>query len=729
MTNRIKLILTFVLFVFSFVAQNEITDALKNKLQLAKHDTTRCNILSRLIEEEGDDAIWPLYNNELKNICEKNLKNLSGTDPLHPYYLKRLAEAYNNIGYLEQQQGHSTKAIGHFEQSLKLREQVKDKSGIAESLNNIGVIYQNQGDLPKTLEYYHKSLKIYEEISDKAGIALCLNNIGAIYKSLNNSLKALEYFEKCLKLQEEIGDNIGLAYVLSNIGNIYSTSGNYKKALEFHFRSLKIREELNDKVGMALTLNHIGSIYHNLAGTGKDQNDSLLNKSLEFHSRSLKLQEEVGDKKGTAYSLNSIAKVMFQKDKTNQALEYAERSLNLSKELGYPEIISYASGLLSKIHAKTGNYKAAYEMQVLFKQMADSLNNESNRKSGIQKEIQYTYAKKAAADSVKASEEKKVTQAKLSASEAKLEEEKTRRFALYGGIMLVLVFAAFMFNRFKITQKQKQIIELKEQETQKQNEVITHQKHLVEEKQKEIVDSINYAKRIQYSLLAHEEFLKGSLPEHFVYFNPKDIVSGDFYWATKRGNKFYLAVCDSTGHGVPGAFMSLLNIGFLSEAINEKGIESPDEVFNYVRQKLIDSISKEGQKDGFDGMLLCFEKNNNRVTYASANNAPVLVREEKLIELEDNRMPVGIGENKDNFSLFSIDIKQGDLLYLYTDGYADQFGGPKGKKFKYKQLNELLLSNHQLTLIEQKNKLQNHFNSWKGELEQVDDVCVIGIRI
>jgi serine phosphatase RsbU (regulator of sigma subunit) len=265
-----------------------------------------------------------------------------------------------------------------------------------------------------------------------------------------------------------------------------------------------------------------------------------------------------------------------------------------------------------------------------------------------------------------------------------------------------------------------------------QKQEVEHKNHIIEEKQKEIIDSINYAKRIQYTLLAHADFLNQYLPQHFVLFNPKDIVSGDFYWATKKDNKFYLAVCDSTGHGVPGAFMSLLNIGFLSEAINEKNILEPHEVFNFVRKRLVDNLNQDGQKDGFDGILICFELTGSNqtktITYAAANNKPILIKNGQYNELAADKMPVGAGERKEDFKLYSIDVEQGDSLYLYTDGYADQFGGPKGKKFKYKPLNELILGNHTQSLSNQKKVLPDNFNDWRGNLEQVDDVCIIGLK-
>jgi ligand-binding sensor domain-containing protein/serine phosphatase RsbU (regulator of sigma subunit) len=290
-------------------------------------------------------------------------------------------------------------------------------------------------------------------------------------------------------------------------------------------------------------------------------------------------------------------------------------------------------------------------------------------------------------------------------------------------ILTTKIIINFREKKFIIKQKElESIVNLRTIE-------ISNKKAEIEEKQKEILDSIHYAKRIQNTLLAHQDFLNENIPQNFVYFNPKDIVSGDFYWATKHGNNFYLAVCDSTGHGVPGAFMSLLNIGFLTEAINEKNISETNLIFEYVRERLISSVSKEGQKDGFDGIIVRFNQLTNEITYTAAHNAPILISNNELIELSKDKMPVGIGEKKEQFTCHKIQAKQGDMLYLYTDGYADQFGGPKGKKFKYKPLNELLLALSNKSLNEQKQELENNFKNWKGDLEQVDDVCVIGIRI
>ena len=280
-----------------------------------------------------------------------------------------------------------------------------------------------------------------------------------------------------------------------------------------------------------------------------------------------------------------------------------------------------------------------------------------------------------------------------------------------------------------------------EEKVKERTEEVFRQKAIIEEKNKDITDSIQYAKKIQLALMTETNLFNDTFSESFVFFKPKDIVSGDFYWATKKicqvinekgdleqHEMIYLAVCDSTGHGVPGAFMSLLNISFLNEAINEKNIIAPNEVFNYVRSKLITNISKEGQKDGFDGTLLCINKTTGEVTYSSAFNSPILVSDKKLVELSSDRMPVGYGEKQDHFTLKNIKVAKGDIIYLLTDGYADQFGGPKGKKFMYKKLNEYIQSISIHPLPVQCELLGKNFEDWKGPLEQIDDVCIIGLK-
>ena len=262
---------------------------------------------------------------------------------------------------------------------------------------------------------------------------------------------------------------------------------------------------------------------------------------------------------------------------------------------------------------------------------------------------------------------------------------------------------------------------------------ILKQKDIIEEKQKEILDSINYAKRIQFSLLASENLLNQYLPEHFVLFKPKDVVSGDFYWATPTPEGFVFITADCTGHGVPGAFMSLLNISKLSQAINENKIIRPDLILNNIRTEIIKALNAEGSeesKDGMDAVLCKLDIKNLNLQYAAANNAFYIIRDKELLICKADKMPVGKGHDDSiSFTFNEIALQKGDVVYTFTDGYADQFGGPRGKKFKYKQLEDIMLDICSLPLKEQSKILNQKFEDWKGNLDQVDDVLIIGFKI
>ncbi len=297
-------------------------------------------------------------------------------------------------------------------------------------------------------------------------------------------------------------------------------------------------------------------------------------------------------------------------------------------------------------------------------------------------------------------------------------------------IMLLTGIAGFLFSTYNWHGSFYKEITLRHETEVK----LKHAFNELEEKNNEILDSINYAQRIQHALLASNAMLKKNLPEHFVLFKPKDIVSGDFYWACEAHGKFYFVIADSTGHGVPGAFMSLLNISFLNEAINEKGIQKPNDVLAHVRQRLISSLtiegSTEGGNDGMDCILMAFDKKKNTLEVSCAHNPLLILHNNELKEIAADKIPVGKSvKNEMPFTLHAIELKKNDILYAFTDGFADQFGGPKGKKLKYKQLCETLVSDKDLPMQKQKENLLALFTQWKGNLEQVDDVLIAGIRI
>lgn len=660
--------------------------------------STALNDIGYLYSEQGD----------LDKALEYYLRSMKLNEELGDK--KSLALSFNNVASIYETQGKVKEAFDHYGKGLKIYEELKDRNGSAILLNNIGYLYNQQGRVPEALEFYHRSLKIREAMSDKEGMAASLNNIGAIYSSQGQLDEALKYYQRGLKLREEIGNKSGIALMHNNIGKIYQKKGEIEKALENYSRSLKVREEMGDKPGISSSLNSMASIYIKQKNPGK---------AMECYKRSLALREEIGDKEAIASSLYLVGKLMVSQKKWNEAYTYASRSLGIAQELGFPKEIMDASRLLSDIHAARGEGMKALDMHKLYIQMRDSINNIETQKAAVSNQLKYEYDKKAAADSVAFAKEKEVKDAELAKRHAELKAKKNQQYALLGGLGLVLLFAGFMVNRYKVTQKQKTIIE--------------QQKHVVEEKNKEITDSINYAKRIQAAILPPQRVISELLPGCFVLYKPKDIVAGDFYWLEKKDDAILLAAADCTGHGVPGAMVSVICNNGLNKSVREHGLSEPGKILDKTREIVISEFGKseEDVKDGMDASLcaITFNGDNATVQWAGANNPLWFIKDGALNEIKAHKQPIGKIDDPKEFPTHTIHLSKGDWIYLFTDGYADQFGGEKGKKFKYSQLKELLLGIHNEAPGVQRERLDAAFTNWKGGLEQVDDVCVLGVRV
>jgi tetratricopeptide (TPR) repeat protein len=482
------LIVTLVtLFVRTGFAQNKTIDSLTTLLlkKSELHDTTRLDILFQLVESINDDNVWPKYNEQAHTLAKELSEN---KDPeINRKGKKGLADALNNSAYIYNQQGEIEKALDYFRESLAMREVLQDKQGIANSLNNIGSIYEQQGQIEKALDYYHRSLAIREKIKDKTGIANSLNNIGHIYNNQGQLEKALEYFRKSLAIRELIKDKQGVSQSFNNLASIYMNLDQEEKAIEYYHRSLTLQEEIRDKKGIASSLNNIGFIY---------KNQGQVEKALEYYERSLAVWKEIQDKAGIIYALNNIGYMYIIKKQYTDAEHYVQLSLSMAKESGYPENIRNAEELLSRIYALQGKGMPAFEHYRQFITYRDSINNLETQKASIRQQEKYAYEKeKAVTDAAHNADMEKQTV--IAAAEKK--KQNIIILAVAGGLLLVLVFALFIFNRFKVTQRQKKIIE--------------EQKKTVEEKQQEILASIHYAKKIQTALLTSENYVNKKLTE------------------------------------------------------------------------------------------------------------------------------------------------------------------------------------------------------------------------
>ena len=587
--------------------------------------------------------------------------------------------------------------------ALTLAKQLNYKKGIAQSLNAIGNVHRIKGDYQEALDFFLQALKIEEESNNKLRIAKIQNNIGTVYFYQKDYTKTIDYFHKSLEALEQLGDKRSMAASLNNIGGVYNIQEDHKKALEYFFRAYDIAEEINDKKGISVYLTSIGGVYIKF-----EEYD----KALEYLLISLKIKEELNARKSITYNYFAIGELYLRKQQYEYAIEYYNKALEISRELNIKEGIKEAYESLSELYANKDDYKKAYEYYQLYSKMTDSLFNEENAKQIAEMQTKY--------ESEKKQKQIEIQNLKLNKQDLELNRNRILQYGLTGGVLMLILLSYFVYSRYRLKQKaNKQLAE----------------------KNKEITDSILYAKYIQEALLPLMEEIMDKLPNSFILFKPKDIVSGDFYWfanvSRDDARSYIIAAVDCTGHGVPGAFMSMLGNAYLSEIVNEKGITKPSDILEALRDDIIKSLKQKAgigeSKDGMDIALCNLEflagQAGIKLQYAGANNPLFIVRNGELMETMADRQPIGIYVESKPFTNHTIDLQKGDAIYIFSDGYFDQFGGPQAKKFMIKRFKQLLLSIQDKNMQQQKEHLDKTIEDWKGNEGQVDDILVIGIKV
>lgn len=687
----------------SLAQESQVIDSIKRTISIQHTDKKLAywnDVLARNYLELNPDSV---------NKYAKRSLSYSEKAGLYEYQV----DGWNTLGMNSRKVGDFDLSLGYHFKALKMAQDHKLASYyFYTTYTAICLAYTEQGNYTPAIVYSYKSLHEIEIEKDTLNLALGNNNLANIFFDAKKYDKALVHYKKAFALARQLNHLYGQGLTTANIGSVYYEMGKLDSAKLYFDRSLAIAIQIEDDAGEALNYGNLGSYYQKK----KDHHTAIgyFNKALTIY----KAQDMEPDVSTMYYNLGDA---YYALGDYRHAKEYGERSLEIAARINALSQQESAHQVLKNVYEKLHNPAEAYSHYKAYIAIHDSIFNQDNKKAQFKAELEYEYVKKRYTDSLDQVLTAKIQQEALGQEKIKTETQRKLACVAMIGCALLLALAGFIFKGYKDKQKANRII------TEQKHEV-EHQKAVIEEKQKEILDSIHYARRIQTAMVTPDHFLASYLKEHFILYMPKDIVSGDFYWSTGRDGLFYLAICDSTGHGVPGAFMSLLNIGYLSEAINEKHLSEPHSILDYVRQRLIDSLNKEEQKDGFDGILLCINTKQRSITYAAANNSPVWISDGSLVELPYDKMPVGKGERQEPFSLHALSPQAGDMLYLYSDGYADQFGGPKGKKFMYRQLKELLLCVAAMPVDQQKEKLSETLTAWRGRLEQVDDVLLAGIR-
>lgn len=634
--------------------------------------------------------------------------------------LQGIASSLNNIGLAYRMTGQLDSALAIHSKCLTIDEQRKDTSGIAYSLGNIAAVYQIKGDFVKGLDFQFRCLKLLEELKDENAVGSCLANIATVYNKLGNLPSSMEYNQKALAMLEKTGNKVAVGHLLNNISNLLDEMKQYEKALEYLQRAIRIREELGDDHGLAVSYINLATLYSKMKKESQ---------AMEYYLLAITLMEKTGDVNGKGVALAQIGNLYLESGKAEKAINNLEKAVEILKKIGNKTQLKDTYRSLAVCNELLSNFKNAYKYHQLYSDVKDTIFNEENSRQTTEMSAKYETEKK----------EKEILLQRSQIVTKEAENKKQQLFLLLiAAIALAIaVIAVVIFRSLGVTKRQKLVIE-------KQKHLVDEKNKHIEEKQKEIIDSITYAKRLQEAILPPVKLIKEYLPDSFILYKPKDIVAGDFFWmescakaSDSDGEIVFIAAADCTGHGVPGAMVSVVCSNALNRAVKEFGLSDTGKILDKVTDLVLETFEKSSSdvKDGMDISLLAFNfsKVSNfekiEVQWSGANNPLWYFAGNKFKEVKADKQPIGKYDNRKPFTTHRIECPPGSTFYLFTDGFPDQFGGPKGKKFKYKQLEEILLSGNNLLLNEQENLLDKAFRDWKGDLEQVDDVTVIGIRV
>ena len=608
------------------------------------------------------------------------------------------ADIYASLGDLFLQLLKKDTALKCLDKSILLAKESHNLEIEGFSLTIKADIFRMQDDFAQSLFFYQSALELTEKRQDLASLAYIYSNLGEIYCDQENFKEAYSFFNKSLSICRKINDRDREAFCLSTIASMLRDEGRYQKSVALFSSALKIArsaENTNEEVYCLFNLGETYSEMKNFELAEKYLLESLKDYSLLNCDR-------------LTNSYNSLAQVYLKKNELKKAISLVDSVFKYANQCNLNEDFKNAYYLSYQVNTILKKHKEALEAHLKYTEIKDSLTNISQvRKFNS---IEFKAKEKKLNEIQRLNEERfKLEQDK---KEQEIKQARLFRNFLFIGIFLIVIVVIIIYRALKSTQKSAKIIE---------------------EQKKEISDSINYAKRIQDSFFASEEEFSKTKHEVSVLYIPKDVVSGDFYWAHSNEKDFYLCAADCTGHGIPGAFMSLLCISLLNESVFSKGYSSPNIIFNFIRAVLIKGLkvneSGQGGNDGMDAVLLKIT-DDYTLSYAAANNPVWILREGAVVEFKADKMPVGRSPVQDrDFTDYTLPLQKNDVIYVFTDGYADQFGGAKGKKFKYKALRELIEKNSSLHLPEQTSLLKEAYLSWKGALDQIDDVCVIAIKI
>ncbi|PCH98466.1 MAG: hypothetical protein COB85_01500 [Bacteroidetes bacterium] len=632
-------------------------------------------------------------------------------------------------------------SIQYAEEALKLSIENKYSNGESNAHINLGNAHDLLNDHNKALNSFKKALAIFSQTNNRNAQAYTSNQIGLEYKHLKKYSSAGTFCKKALKIYESLGDKDGVAHVQSNLGDIYHKEGRFDQAIAMYKKTLSIDRGKGNHQGVVATLSRIGSAYSNLGNYGNAEKN--LEEAMSIAKKNNLSSQYNSAKNNLAIVMRnkeeySDSKTQYEKDQEVESQQYLEEVKEKSIK-----IQQQASNFLDQIAGLT-EAKQLIELKARIQQDDYNIRLLAKEHGAAQQEnkIQLLNA------------ENNLNQAEL---DKKMAEAKNIEIIIYAGagaLLLVILLVILIYSRYKAKQRANIDLAKQNDEITKQKNEIFKQKSEIEENRdqlakqnQQISDSIDYAKRIQTAVLPSFDKVASLLPDSMILFKPKAKVSGDFYWVKDYGDSILFAAVDCTGHGVPGAFMSIIGNNILNQIVTQYESLTPSAILKLLSQEVIRRLQTKTKsqtendgdnqnnkaewevKDGMDIALCSFNKTTLELTYAGAHNPLYMIRDGELSEWKGEKLFLGGTKPDDTFTDHKIQLQKGDVVYLFSDGFPDQRGGPEDKKFYYGPFQDLLMQIHQKPMEDQRITLDKTITDWIGTGEQIDDMIIFGVRV
>ena len=607
---------------------------------------------------------------------------------------------YFRLGFLTD---NFSDAKNYFSKAQHLADSLKNDRKLFHCYSDEASIYEKFGELDTALKFYFVALDKATTMHDSAWIGDMTLGISWLYFEMTKSDLAEKYANSGLTIFQKLNDKPGMANAYNDLATYKKDAGKFDEAIAYHQRALAIRLETHDAGGLSHTYNNIGLVYLKMKKYPE---------AIEWLEKSYHIKDSLRDIKGMAGSLINISNAYLGMQDFEKSLDFGLRGSHLADSSHDNVFMKNGYQAVSEAYEGLKQFEPALLYMQKYIDLKEKILNENNLKQVNELQAKY--------ESDKQEQKIEMLNVKDNLQSAQLAKSKVVIYAISFGIFLLIILATLIFRNNRVKKRTL--------------EMISSIRDKLELKNQEISDSINYAKNIQRSLLPDPSQLSEVFNESFVLNLPKDIVSGDFFSLAHKDGKVFLGVADCTGHGVPGAFISMIGTDKLSLAIQESHTGMPGEILSWLNHAMKSLLHQHEQnmlsKDGMDIALLCFDTTLRKVFYAGANRPLWIIRDGKIIECKPAKTSIG-GTTADDFVFpdHEFALEKDDLIYLFSDGYADQFGGQKGKKLMTRNFRELLLNTCKQPLASQKDFLLDRLKEWQGKFEQVDDILVVGMKV